>query len=202
MNWIAAGGGPIDGGAGCVRRGAECVKRGAERVRRWPRLKHVVAVVMVVTMRRFPSDRVARKADRQSDRSDKAFDHGSTLLIEKRRTSPGVCSNPHKPRALEGRKGRGSLASPAIIHPRDRCRAESIFRRGFHSFNGLRRHFRGFRRIAHPGAGRSTSVSGSRAVWMALRAPIDCLRPVSMTARMSAYCFAPHWERKPLVIFR
>ena len=35
-----------------------------------------------------PGDRVARKADRQSDRSDKAFDHGSMLLIEKRRTSP------------------------------------------------------------------------------------------------------------------
>src|ERR1700737_653427 len=110
MDGIAAGGGPIDGGAECVRRGAECVKRGAERLRRWPRLKHVVAVMMGGTRRRFPSDRVGPKADRQSDRSDKAFDHGPMLLIEKRRTSPGVCSNPYQPHALEGRKGR--LAAP------------------------------------------------------------------------------------------
>jgi hypothetical protein len=42
----------------------------------------VVAVMMVVTGG-FPRDRVARKADRQSDRSDKAFDHGSMFPIEK-----------------------------------------------------------------------------------------------------------------------
>src|SRR5271155_4876933 len=37
---------------------------------------------------------------------------------------------------------------------------------------------------------------------MAWRGPIECLRAVSMTALMSAYCLAPHWERNPLVIFR
>jgi hypothetical protein len=35
-----------------------------------------VAVMMVVTMHRFLSDGVAGKSDRQSDRRDKAFDHG------------------------------------------------------------------------------------------------------------------------------
>jgi hypothetical protein len=49
----------------------------------------VAAVMMVVTMRRFLSDRVARKGDRQSGRSDKTFDHGSMFPTEKRRTSPG-----------------------------------------------------------------------------------------------------------------
>jgi hypothetical protein len=33
-------------------------------------------VTVVVTVRRFLSDGVVRKADRQNDRSDKAFDHG------------------------------------------------------------------------------------------------------------------------------
>jgi hypothetical protein len=41
-----------------------------------------VAVMMVVTMRRFLSDGVTRKADRQSDRSDKAFHHGIPRIIE------------------------------------------------------------------------------------------------------------------------
>ena len=68
MGGIAAGGGPID-------RGVDCVKRWPRlKVRRWPRLKYVVGVMMV-TMYRFLSDGVVRKADRQSDRSDKAFDH-------------------------------------------------------------------------------------------------------------------------------
>jgi hypothetical protein len=39
-------------------------------------------MMLVVTMRRFLTDRVVRNADRQSDRSDKAFDHRSTLLME------------------------------------------------------------------------------------------------------------------------
>jgi hypothetical protein len=42
----------------------------------------VVAMMLVVTMGRFLSDRVIRKADRQSDCSDKAFDHRSMLLME------------------------------------------------------------------------------------------------------------------------
>jgi hypothetical protein len=33
-----------------------------------------VVLMLVVTMRQFLTDRVARKADRQSDRSDKGFD--------------------------------------------------------------------------------------------------------------------------------
>jgi len=36
-----------------------------------------MTLMVVVTMHRFLGDGVARKADRQSDRSDKAFDHGS-----------------------------------------------------------------------------------------------------------------------------
>ena len=53
------------------------------KVRRWPRLKHVVGVMIVVAMRRFLSDGVARKADHQGDRSDNAFDHGLMFPIEK-----------------------------------------------------------------------------------------------------------------------
>jgi hypothetical protein len=67
MDGIAAGGGPID--VGCVNRWLRL------KVRRWPRL-NVVTVMLVVTMHRFPSDGVACKADSESDRSDKAFDHG------------------------------------------------------------------------------------------------------------------------------
>jgi len=97
MDGIAAGRGPKDRGS-------------AERVRRWlrlnirrrPRLKQVVAVVMMVTVRRFLSDGESRKADRQSGRSDKAFDHGSTLPANKRRRSPGVGSNPLNPARWEG----------------------------------------------------------------------------------------------------
>jgi hypothetical protein len=54
--------GPLGSGVGCVRR--------------WPRLNHLVALTVVVTMHRFLSDGVACKSDRQSDRRDKAFDHG------------------------------------------------------------------------------------------------------------------------------
>src|SRR5271166_1622701 len=71
MDGIAPGGGPIDRGIGCVRSWSRL------KVRICPRLKHVVAVIMVVTMRGFPSEGAARETDRQSDRSDKAFDHGS-----------------------------------------------------------------------------------------------------------------------------
>jgi hypothetical protein len=42
-----------------------------------------VAVMTMVTRRRFLSDGVSRKADRESDRSDKAFDHGSMFPIER-----------------------------------------------------------------------------------------------------------------------
>src|SRR5271165_7203573 len=98
MDGIAAGRGPKDRGS-------------AERVRRWlrlnvrrrPRLKQVVAVVMMVTVRRFLSDGESRKADRQSGRSDKAFDHGSTLPANKKRRSPWDGFQPLKPRALGGR---------------------------------------------------------------------------------------------------
>jgi hypothetical protein len=41
-----------------------------------------VALTVVVTMHRFLSDGVACKSDRQSDRRDKAFDHGSVGLIK------------------------------------------------------------------------------------------------------------------------
>ena len=68
-DWIGAGkaaaGGPLGRGVGCIRR--------------WPRLNHLVALTVVVTMHRFLSDGVACKSDRQSDRRDKAFDHGSML---------------------------------------------------------------------------------------------------------------------------
>jgi len=67
MDRIAARGGPIRRGTGCLRR--------------WPRLQHVLAVMMV-TMPRVLSDGVARKAHRQTDRDDKAFDHGSMFPIE------------------------------------------------------------------------------------------------------------------------
>jgi hypothetical protein len=49
----------------------------------------VVVVMMVVTMRRFLSEGLARKAGRQSDRSDKAFDHQSVFPMRKRRASLG-----------------------------------------------------------------------------------------------------------------
>lgn len=73
MDGIAPGGGPKDRGV----RGAKCVgRRRRLKVRIWPRLKHVVAMVMVVvTIRRLLSDGGARKADCQSGRSDKGFDH-------------------------------------------------------------------------------------------------------------------------------
>jgi hypothetical protein len=69
LDWIDAGkaaaGGPLGRGVGCIRR--------------WPRLNHLVALTVVVTKHRFLSDGVACKSHRQSDRSDKAFDHGSML---------------------------------------------------------------------------------------------------------------------------
>jgi hypothetical protein len=68
-DWIDAGkaaaGGPLSRGVGCIRR--------------WLRLNHLVALMVVVTMHRLLSDGVARKSHRQSDRSDKFFDHGSML---------------------------------------------------------------------------------------------------------------------------
>jgi hypothetical protein len=70
MNGIAAGGGPVN--IGLVRR------RRRLEIRRRRRL-NVVTLVSVVT---FPSDSVARKANRHSDRSDKALDHGPMLLVE------------------------------------------------------------------------------------------------------------------------
>jgi len=74
MDGIAAGGGPID--VGCVRRWPRL------KVRRWPWL-NVVTVMLVVTIHRFLSDAVACKADRERDRSNKAFDHGSMFPIER-----------------------------------------------------------------------------------------------------------------------
>jgi hypothetical protein len=88
MSGVAAGGGPIDRGVDSVSRWPRLnISRWPRlKVSRWPRLKHVVAVMMMVTMYRFLSDGVARKADRQSDRSDKAFDHGPMFSIEIRRS--------------------------------------------------------------------------------------------------------------------
>jgi hypothetical protein len=63
-----AAGGPLGRGVGCIRR--------------WPRLNRLVALTVVVTMHRFLSDGVACKFDRQSDRRDKAFDHGIPRIIE------------------------------------------------------------------------------------------------------------------------
>jgi len=73
MDGIAAGGGPKN-----VRRLGSWPRL---KVSRWPWL-NVVAMMLVVTMRGFLSDRVARKADRQGGRNDKAFDHGSMLRTE------------------------------------------------------------------------------------------------------------------------
>jgi hypothetical protein len=41
-----------------------------------------VAVMVLVTMDRFLGNGVACKSDRQSDRRDKAFDHGTPRIIE------------------------------------------------------------------------------------------------------------------------
>jgi hypothetical protein len=91
MDGIAAGGRPIDRGVVCVRRWRrlEVRRRPRLKVRKWPRLTQVVVVMMVVTMRRFLSEGIARKAGRQSDRSDKAFDHQSVFPMRKRRASLG-----------------------------------------------------------------------------------------------------------------
>jgi hypothetical protein len=56
-------------------------RRTGLKIGRWPG-RNVVTLMLAVTMRRFLSDRVARKANRQSDRSERAFDHGSMLLME------------------------------------------------------------------------------------------------------------------------
>ena len=91
MNGIAAGGRPIDRVVVCVRGWPRLKVRRRPRlkVRKWPRLTQVVVVMMVVTMRRFLSEGLARKAGRQSDRSDKAFDHQSVFPMRKRRASLG-----------------------------------------------------------------------------------------------------------------
>src|SRR5271165_6547421 len=91
MDGIASGGGPIG--------------RGAERISGWPRLKPMVALMMGVARRRFLSDGGARKADRQSDRSDKAFDHGAMFPTGKRRISRG-CSNSLSRLMYDGRLQR------------------------------------------------------------------------------------------------
>jgi hypothetical protein len=94
LDWIDAGkaaaGGPLGRGVGCI----------------WPRLNHLVALTVVVTMHRFLSDGVARKSHRQSDRSDKAFDHGSMLPTrsEERDTCASVITfAPFRPMCLVGR---------------------------------------------------------------------------------------------------
>lgn len=56
--------------------------------------------------------------------------------------------------------------------------------------------------IAHPVFRTAGSNWGFKTPRMACRGPMAHRRAVSMTDRMSAYCLAPHWERKPLVIFR
>jgi hypothetical protein len=76
MDGIAPGWGPI--GVGCVKSWPRL------KVRRGPRL-NVVAVMLVITRRRFASDGVACKADRESDRNGKAFDHGSSSEKKRRR---------------------------------------------------------------------------------------------------------------------
>ena len=87
MGGVAAGGGPIDRGVDSVSGWPRLnISRWPGlNISRWPRLKHVVAVMMV-TMCRFLSDCGARKADRQSDRSDETFDHGSMFSIERWRS--------------------------------------------------------------------------------------------------------------------
>jgi hypothetical protein len=91
MDGISAGRRPIDRGVVCVRGWPRLKVRRRPRlkVRKWPRLTQVVVVMMVVTMRRFLSEGIARKAGRQSDRSDKAFDHQSVFPMRKRRASLG-----------------------------------------------------------------------------------------------------------------
>jgi hypothetical protein len=80
MNGIAAGGGPMDVRS-LSRWRRNIARRARLKVGRWPG-RNVVTLMLVVTMRWFLGDRVARKADRHSDRSDKALDHGSMLLME------------------------------------------------------------------------------------------------------------------------
>jgi hypothetical protein len=122
MSGVAAGGGPIDRGVDSVSRWPRLnisrwprlkVSRWPRlKVSRWPRLKHVVvAVMMMVTMCRFLSDGVARKADRQSDRSDKAFDHGPMFSIERWR-SIAASSTGEMPR--ENRRRPGGRKSAAV----------------------------------------------------------------------------------------
>jgi hypothetical protein len=97
MGGVPAGGRPIDRGVDSVSGWPRLnISRWPGlNISRWPRLKHVVAVMMMVTMYRFLSDCVARKADRQSDRSNEAFDHGSMFSIERRQSvaasSTGEC---------------------------------------------------------------------------------------------------------------
>lgn len=81
---IAAGGGPIDRGVDSIPRWPQRIFRSWARLkaRRLPRLKHVAAGMMaVVTVYPVLSDGGARKADRETDPSDKAFDHGSIFPI-------------------------------------------------------------------------------------------------------------------------
>ena len=75
--WDAPGGGPIDRGV------VSCWPR--LKVLRWPRLKHlvVVAVMMMATVRGLLRDGGARKTDGQSDGGDKAFHHGSISSCRK-----------------------------------------------------------------------------------------------------------------------
>jgi hypothetical protein len=87
LDWIDAGkaaaGGPLGRGVGCI----------------WPRLNHLVALTVVVTMHRFLSDGVARKADCECDRSDKASHHGSMFPIENARQVRGHLHRATRPSA-------------------------------------------------------------------------------------------------------
>ena len=117
MGGVAAGGRPIDRGvdsvSGWLRLNiSRCP---ALNISRWPRLKHVVAVMMV-TMYRFLSDCGARKADRQSDRSDEAFDHGSMFSIERRQ--PIAASSRRGMPSGEHRRWRGGRKSAEVNRQR------------------------------------------------------------------------------------
>jgi hypothetical protein len=85
MDGIAAGGRPIDVGRLKSRSPRNVSGRPRLKIRRWPLhvrrqpRPNMVMVMLAVTRRPFLSDRVVCKADRHSDRSDKALDHGSAL---------------------------------------------------------------------------------------------------------------------------
>src|SRR5208283_2041304 len=58
-----------------------------------------------------------------------------------------------------------------------------------------------FRVIAHPARERAVWMGMAMTSRIAWSGQMDRRRAVSKTDLMSAYCFAPHWERNPLVTF-